>query len=67
MYPFNVISWVKMVLVSGVMSVCLGGVFAGTRWRFWDTAWLKVYTLLRNLKLIFGIFVCVKCVMEFKK
>jgi hypothetical protein len=37
MYPFNVINWVKMVLVSGLMSLCLGAVFLGTRWRFWDS------------------------------
>ena len=37
MYPFNVINWVKMVLVSGLMSLGLGAVFLGTRWRFWDT------------------------------
>ncbi|XP_023342184.1 ATP-binding cassette sub-family G member 8 [Eurytemora carolleeae] len=41
MYPFNVISWVKILLVSGIMSVCLGGVFVGTRWRFWDDTWQK--------------------------
>ena len=39
MYPFNVISWVKMVLLSGVMSICLGGIFLGIRWRYWDRAW----------------------------
>ena len=41
MYPFNVIGWVKVLLVSGIMSLCVGGIFVGTRWRFWDSAWLK--------------------------
>ena len=40
-YPFNVINWVKLVLVSGIMSVCIGAVFAGTRWRYWDKAWQR--------------------------
>ena len=40
-YPFNVINWVKMVLVSGIMSVCTGAVFAGMRWRYWDKAWQR--------------------------
>jgi ABC-type multidrug transport system ATPase subunit len=40
-YPFNVINWVKLVLVSGIMSVCIGGVYAGMRWRYWDRAWLR--------------------------
>jgi len=38
-YPFNVIQWVKLVLLAGVMSTCLGGVFVGIRWRYWDTKW----------------------------
>ena len=29
MYPFNVINWVKMVLLAGAMSVCVGAVFVG--------------------------------------
>lgn len=41
MYPFNVINWIKMVLIAGLISVCLGTVFAGIRWRFWDTAWQR--------------------------
>ena len=39
MYPFNVINWVTMVLVSGAMSVCVGAVFSGVRWRYWDSQW----------------------------
>jgi len=38
-YPFNVIQWVKLVLLAGVMSTCLGGVFVGIRWRYWDSKW----------------------------
>ena len=30
-YPFNVIQWVKMVLLAGVMSTCVGGIFVGIR------------------------------------
>jgi hypothetical protein len=41
MYPFNVINWVKLVLLSGVMSVCMGVIFLGIRWRYWDRAWQK--------------------------
>lgn len=41
MYPFNVINWVKLVLVSGVMSVCMGGIFLGIRWRYWDRQWIS--------------------------
>ena len=40
-YPFNVINWVKLVLVSGIMSVCIGAVFAGMRWRYWDKTWQR--------------------------
>lgn len=43
MYPFNVINWVKLVLLSGVMSVCLGGIFMGIRWKYWDRAWQADY------------------------
>ena len=39
MYPFNVINWVKTVLLAGVMSISLGGVYLGIRWRYWDAAW----------------------------
>ena len=39
MYPFNVISWVKAVLVCGAMSVLVGAVFVGVRWRYWDSQW----------------------------
>ena len=39
MYPFNVINWVTMVLVCGAMSVCVGAVFSGVRWRYWDGHW----------------------------
>ena len=39
MYPFNVINWVKMVLLGGVMSVCLGTIFMGIRWKYWDRVW----------------------------
>ena len=28
-----------MVLLSGVMSVLLGGIFMGIRWRYWDRLW----------------------------
>jgi len=38
-YPFNVIHWVKLVLLAGIMSTCLGGVFVGIRWRYWDAKW----------------------------
>jgi hypothetical protein len=41
MYPFNVINWVKLVLLSGVMSVCMGVIFLGIRWRYWDRNWQK--------------------------
>jgi hypothetical protein len=39
MYPFNVINWFKMVLLSGAMSISLGAVFLGIRWRYWDSNW----------------------------
>lgn len=39
MYPYNVINLFRMVLLSGVMSACLGAVFLGIRWRFWDGDW----------------------------
>ena len=39
MFPFNVINWVKLVLLSGLMSILMGGVFLGIRWRYWDRAW----------------------------
>jgi len=38
MYPFNVINWVKMVILAGAMSVCVGAVFVGARWRYWDSS-----------------------------
>ena len=41
MYPFNVINWVKVVLLSGIMSVLIGAVFVGIRWRFWDLNWQR--------------------------
>ena len=41
MFPFNVINWVKLVLLSGLMSILMGGVFLGIRWRYWDNAWQK--------------------------
>ena len=41
MYPFNVINWVKVILVSACMSLAIGGVFVGTRWRFWDNKWQR--------------------------
>merc|ERR1719362_2207415 len=41
MYPFNVINWVKMLLLAGAMSVCVGAVFVGARWRYWDREWQK--------------------------
>ncbi len=39
MYPFNVIAWVKQVLLAGLMSTAAGGIFAGIRWRYWDARW----------------------------
>ena len=39
MYPFNVINWFKMVLLSGTMSICLGAIYLGIRWRYWDSSW----------------------------
>ena len=39
MYPFNVIAWVRLVLLSGAMSVSLGAVYLGLRWRYWDSRW----------------------------
>ena len=41
MYPFNVINWAKTVLLSGVMSVLMGGVFIGIRWKYFDAKWIK--------------------------
>ena len=41
MYPFNVINWVKILLLSGAMSILLGCTFIGIRWRYWDKAWQK--------------------------
>ena len=41
MYPFNVINWVKLVLLSGAMSLCVGAVFVGIRWRYWDKLWQR--------------------------
>ena len=31
--------WVKLVLLAGVMSTCLGGVFVGIRWRWGVEKW----------------------------
>ena len=36
MFPFNIIEWVKLVLLAGVMSVSIGTVFIGVRWRYWE-------------------------------
>ena len=36
MFPFNIIEWVKLVLLAGVMSVAVGTVFIGVRWRYWE-------------------------------
>ena len=41
LYPFNVIHWVRLLVVAAAMSVCLGAVFVGIRWRYWDTAWQR--------------------------
>jgi len=41
MFPFNVINWAKLVLLSGVMSVCIGGAFLGIRSKYWDGLWQK--------------------------
>ena len=40
MFPFNIINWVKLVLLSGVMSVLLGGVILGIRWNYWIPEWI---------------------------
>ncbi|XP_040564085.1 ATP-binding cassette sub-family G member 8 [Lepeophtheirus salmonis] len=39
MYPFNVIEWVKMVLLSGGISILVGVIFLGIRWQYWDREW----------------------------
>lgn len=41
MYPFNVINWFKQVLLAGTMSVWLGAIFLGIRWRYWDRDWIQ--------------------------
>ena len=41
MYPFNVINWIKLVIIAGIISVCAGTVFAGIRWKFWDPVWQR--------------------------
>lgn len=38
-FPFNIINWVKTVLLSGVMSVILGGIYMGIRSKYWDREW----------------------------
>ena len=38
-FPFNIINWVKTVLLSGVMSVMLGGIYMGIRSKYWDREW----------------------------
>ena len=38
-YPFNVINWVRLLLISASMSAFIGAVFVGTRWRYWDPNW----------------------------
>ena len=43
MFPFNVINWVKILLLSGLMSICLGAIFIGIRWRYWDSTWDPVF------------------------
>ena len=29
----------RLVLVAGALSVAVGGVFVGVRWRYWDARW----------------------------
>ena len=40
MYPFNVIDWVKQVLLAGTLSTLLGAIYLGLRWRYWDRSWV---------------------------
>ena len=40
MYPFNVIEWVKQVLLAGTLSTLLGAIYLGLRWRYWDRSWV---------------------------
>eukprot|EP00096_Caligus_rogercresseyi_P011213 TRINITY_DN4346_c0_g1_i1.p1 TRINITY_DN4346_c0_g1~~TRINITY_DN4346_c0_g1_i1.p1 ORF type:complete len:975 (+),score=241.06 TRINITY_DN4346_c0_g1_i1:188-3112(+) len=40
MYPFNVIEWVKMVLLAGSISMFVGVIFLGIRWQYWDSEWI---------------------------
>ena len=41
MFPFNVIEWVKRVLLAGVMSVLIGTVYLGVRWQYWNEIFLQ--------------------------
>jgi hypothetical protein len=50
MYPFNVIWWVRVMMVACLMSLCIGATFVGTRWRFWDSQWQRNITPLHTQK-----------------
>ena len=41
MFPFNVIEWVKRVLLAGVMSVLIGTIYLGVRWQYWNEIFLQ--------------------------
>ena len=41
MFPFNVIEWVKRVLLAGVMSVLVGTIYLGVRWQYWNPIFLQ--------------------------
>ena len=36
MFPFNVIHWAKTVLLCGMMSVFIGGIFIGIRFKYFE-------------------------------
>eukprot|EP00095_Tigriopus_kingsejongensis_P006324 maker-scaffold411_size179879-snap-gene-0.27 protein:Tk06324 transcript:maker-scaffold411_size179879-snap-gene-0.27-mRNA-1 annotation:"abc subfamily abcg" len=41
LYPYNIISWCKIWLLSLLVSMSYGIVFIGIKWRFWDSSWLE--------------------------
>ena len=41
MFPFNIIEWVKRVLLAGIMSVCIGTIYLGVRWQYWNASFLQ--------------------------
>jgi hypothetical protein len=53
MYPFNVIWWVRVMIVACLMSLCIGATFVGTRWRFWDSQWQRNRTFFTLKKSAF--------------